>query len=196
MSLADIKNYRIVAFQGASSAVIQALLAEIAEKLSTRGLRVAGLVESASSGPNPCKSMELRSLEDGHRFVISQDLGPGSEACNLHPEGLALACAAVEQSIVRGADVVILSKFGKQEALGSGLIDAFSAAFAAGVPIMTSVSPALMSEWRHFVGEFSECVTPDAARCASWLDGWLHDCVTGPHIPDLVRPAIGRATSA
>ena len=196
MSLVDIKNHRIVALQGASSAVIQALLAEIAGKLSARGLRDAGLVENASSGPNPCKSMELRSLDDGHRFAISQDLGPGSQACNLDPEGLALACAAVEQSVARGADVVILSKFGKREALGSGLIDAFGAAFAAGVPIMTSVSPAMMSEWRHFVGEFSECVTADAARLDSWLDRWLHDCATAPRMPDIIRPPIGRVVSA
>jgi len=173
MTLAEVETCRIVALQGASSSIIQAQLADIAGKLRSRGLRVVGLVENASSGPNPCKTMELRSLDDGRVFSISQNLGPGSQACNLHSEGLALACAAVEQSIAKGADVAILSKFGKQEAQGGGLIDAFGASIAAGVPIVTSVSPALMTEWRRFAGDLSECVSADDAKLDSWLNTWV-----------------------
>ena len=182
MPFAEVEPCRIIALQGASSSIIQALLADIAGRLKSRGLRVIGLVENASGGPNPCKSMELRSLDDGRVFSISQNLGPGSQACNLHSEGLALACAAVEQSIASGADVAVLSKFGKQEAQGGGLIDAFGAAIAAGVPIVTSVSPALMDEWRRFAGDYAECVSADQAKLGSWLDSRLDtwsNAVTG-----------------
>ncbi|MGA7807993.1 DUF2478 domain-containing protein [Bradyrhizobium sp.] len=173
-SFAEIDTCQIVALQGAPSAVIQTLLADIAARLTKRGLRVVGVVENSNDGPNPCKSMGLRSLHDDRVFSISQNLGPGSQACNLHPEGLALACAAVQDSIAHGADVAILSKFGKQEAIGGGLIDAFGAAIAAGVPIITSVSPAMMNEWRQFAGEFAECVTADKAQQDSWLERWPH----------------------
>ena len=195
MPLAEVEPRRIIALQGASSSIIQAMLADIAGKLKSRGLRVVGLVENASSGPNPCKSMELRSLDDDRTFSISQNLGPGSQACNLHSGGLALACAAVEQSIASGADVAVLSKFGKQEAYGDGLIDAFGAAIAAGVPIVTSVSPALMDEWRRFAGDYSECVSADQARLDSWLDSWLDawsSAVTGPRSCEMmIRPSAG-----
>jgi len=186
----EMEACRIIALQGASSAVIQALLADIAARLAARGLRVVGVIENANSGPNPCKPMGLRSLDDGRVFAISQNLGPGSRACNLDPEGLALACAAAQKSIAQGADVVILSKFGKQEALGGGLIDAFGAAIAAGVPIITSVAPAMMNEWRQFAGELAECVAADAARLDSWLDGWSH-AVTRAHAHDMISAPIG-----
>jgi hypothetical protein len=191
MPLAEAEPCRIVALQGASSSIIQSLLTDIAGKLKKRGLRVVGLVENASSGPNQCKSMELRSLDDGRVFSISQNLGPGSQACNLHSEGLALACAAVEQSIARGTDVVVLSKFGKQEAQGGGLIDAFGAAIAAGVPIVTSVSPALMDEWRRFAGDFSACVSAEQAKLDSWLDSWSNAVTGGRSHEMMIRPSAG-----
>jgi Protein of unknown function (DUF2478) len=83
----------------------------------------------------------VRDVSDGAIFSIGQDLGPGSAACNLDPAGLAQACHAVECAIARGVDLVILSKFGKLEAQRRGLTDAFRAAFAARLPILTSVSP-------------------------------------------------------
>jgi len=122
-------------------------------------------------------------------FSISQDLGPGSQACSLHPEGLALACAAVQDSIARGADVVILSKFGKQEAIGRGLSDAFGAAISAGLPILTAVSPAMMADWQNFSGEFAECVQAEVAQHASWLEGWSRRRVTAAHAHDMMRSA-------
>lgn len=178
MSIAEIEACQIVALHGAASNVIQGLLADIAAKLAARGLRVAGVIENSKDGPNQCRFMELRNLDDGRVFAISQNLGPGSQACNLHPEGLALACAAVQESISTGADVVILSKFGKQEALGGGIRDAFGAAIAAGIPIITSVAPAMMNDWRRFAGDLAQCVGADTAKFDSWLDGWSRSTVT------------------
>ncbi|MGJ4942138.1 DUF2478 domain-containing protein [Bradyrhizobium sp. HKCCYLS1011] len=188
MSIAEIATCQIVALQGAASAIIQGLLRDFAAQLTDTGLRVAGVVESAADSDHPCKSMALRSLEDGRLFSISQDLGPGSQACNLDPEGLVLACAAVQDQIARGADIVILSKFGKQEALGRGLSDAFGAAIAAGLPIITSVSPALTKEWRNFAGELGECVQADVAQHPGWINAWSRHVVTAPRARDMIKP--------
>lgn len=185
MRIAEKDMRPVIALQGTSSTSMQPLLAAIAERLSLRGLRVVGVVENPPVGEIPCKSMELRSLEDGQRFSISQDLGPGSTACNLSPEGLALACAAVQNSIAQGADVVVLSKFGKLEAAGEGLVDAFGAAIARGLAVITSVSPTVMAEWQAFAGDLAVCVTVDPAQASDqawldsslegWLDAWGHD---------------------
>ncbi|WP_315700733.1 MULTISPECIES: DUF2478 domain-containing protein [unclassified Bradyrhizobium] len=188
MGIAEIATCQIVALQGAASAVIQGMLHDFAARLSATGLRVVGVVESAADHDHPCKSMVLRSLDDDRVFSISQDLGPGSQACSLAPEGLALACAAVQEQIARGTDIVILSKFGKQEAMGRGLSDAFGTAIAAGVPIITSVSPALMSEWRNFAGEFGQCVQAEIAQRPGWLEGWSGRVVTASYARDMIRP--------
>ncbi|NPV23682.1 DUF2478 domain-containing protein [Bradyrhizobium aeschynomenes] len=178
MDVAEVGTRQIVALQGAASNVIQDLLDELATRLAGMGLRVSGVIESSVDKTRPCKAMMLRSLDDGSVFSISQDLGPGSQACHLDPEGLVLACAAVEQSIARGTDVVILSKFGKQEAAGSGLADAFGAAISAGLPVITAVSPAMMSEWQNYTGGLAEYVPADVARRAAWLTDWSRRVMT------------------
>ncbi|WP_257169889.1 DUF2478 domain-containing protein [Bradyrhizobium sp. SRS-191] len=178
MGVAEIGSCQIVALQGAASSVIQEMLADFAMRLADAGLRVSGVIESSADNAKPCKAMMLRSLDDNRLFSISQDLGPGSLACNLDPEGLVLACAAVQQSIARGTDVVILSKFGKQEAAGGGLADAFGSAISAGLPVITAVSPAMMSEWQNYTGSLAECVAADVARHADWLTDWSRRVMT------------------
>ena len=185
MGLSDVGTCQIVALQGAASSVIQEILAEFAARLADTGLRVSGVIESSADKAKPCKSMMLRSLDDNSLFSISQDLGPGSQACNLDPQGLALACAAVQRSIVSGTDVVILSKFGKQEATGGGLADAFGSAIAAGLPIITAVSPAMMEAWAGFAGAFAECVHADVARGHGWIEAWSGR-VTAPTARDMI----------
>ncbi len=196
MSIAEVGACQIVALQGAASTVIQELLGDFARRLTDVGLRVSGVIERSAEIAKPCKSMVLRCLDGGRLFSISQDLGPGSLACNLDPEGLVLACAAVQQSIARGTDVVILSKFGKQEAMGRGLADAFGSAIAAGLPIITAVSPAMMDEWRNFAGVFAECVPVDVARSGGWIEAWSARMVTARPARDMIirnRERIGAA---
>ncbi|GLH81429.1 hypothetical protein SSBR45G_63380 [Bradyrhizobium sp. SSBR45G] len=196
MGVAEVGTCQIVALQGAASTVIQELLADFAVRLAGAGLRVSGVIESSADKAKPCKAMMLRSLDDDRLFSISQDLGPGSQACNLDPEGLVLACAAVQQSIISGTDVVILSKFGKQEAAGGGLADAFGSAIAAGIPIITAVSPAMMEAWRGFAGPYAECVHADTARSPGWIEAWAGRRVTSQHAHDMIarsRERIGIA---
>jgi nucleoside-triphosphatase THEP1 len=194
MRIAEMDIRPVVALQGATSEIVQPLLAAIAERLAMRGLRVVGVVESPPRGPQPCKAMELRSLDDGRLFPISQDLGPGSTACNLSPEGLALACAAVQNAIARGADVAVLSKFGKLEAAGEGLVDAFGTAIAHGLPVITSVSPAMMSEWQAFAGDLAACVSVEAPQVGdqNWQQAWLERSL-GSWVDAWVKDAEARA---
>jgi len=101
-------------------------------------------------------------------FSISQDLGPGSKACNLDSSGLAAACAAVERAIADGADLVVLNKFGKQEVAHSGLCDAFRAASLAGLPVVTAVSPSLGEDWAIFAGPFSVFLPAGIEALEAW----------------------------
>lgn len=116
---------RIGAIVGEAGDQKQALLWDFIERRRAEGLRVAGLVERhAQSAPAECGAHDLVDLATGARFAVAQDLGPGSTACNLDPGGVALACAAALRAIAAGADVVVLSKFGKLETERGGLCDA------------------------------------------------------------------------
>jgi len=160
---------RIVALQGATREKIQATLAEFVAQARRRGVRLAGAIELTCDRADPsCRSLALEDISTGAVFSISQDLGPGSTACNLDPDGLAAACAAVERAISQGADLVVLSKFGKQEAARSGLCDAFRTAIQSGLPIVTAVSPTLAEPWRQFAGTLSAFLAADVATLEAW----------------------------
>lgn len=169
---------RIAALQGASSATIQGVLTDFAARLAGEGRKVAGVVEIAAADGAACGQLALRDLATGSVFSISQDLGSGSSACNMDPSGIAEACAAVERSIAAGADLVIISKFGKLEAERGGMRDAFAAAVAAGLPILTAVSPAVAQAWGVFAGPLSRFLPVDSTL----VHAWWSDIHTAPDL--------------
>jgi hypothetical protein len=165
------QSCRIAALRSPSGASIQNILASFAEKRRWEGMRVAGVIEETRCAEaGACKNLGVRDLVSGQTISISQKLGRGSQACNLDPSGLARACALVEEAIDDGAELVILSKFGKSEAARSGLYDAFRAAIFADIPIITTVPSVMMDDWRRFAAELSEFVVGDGDALEAW---WL-----------------------
>lgn len=165
----------ILAVQGGEREAIQALLAQIARAVRARGVRVLGVVEHLPPG-GAHEDVLLYDLVTGETNRLHQDLGPGAAGCSLDPAGLAAASAGVERAIAarlaEGGDlsdtVVVLSKFGRQEAEGRGLTSAFHAAVAAELRVLTSVSPTVRAEWDGFVGDLAAIVAPDMARLEAW----------------------------
>lgn len=165
----DIPAKRIAALKGATTRELQGTLSAFAQGLQSQGFRVAGVIEvSARCGAGGCKSLSVKDIASGETISISQKLGVGSQGCNLDPGGLAIACERVEQAINRGADLVVLSKFGKLEASRSGLCDAFRAAILADIPVLTAVSQPVLQDWDCFAGELAEYVEPDIGALARW----------------------------
>jgi len=160
---------RIAALRGAPSAAMQTLLDEFARRRARAGLRVAGVVEDSDCAHDgACKHFRVRDLLSGETTSISQDLGRGSTACNLDPEALVKACGRIETAISQGADLVVLSKFGKLEAARSGLADAFRAAIEADLPILTVVSPAAAEEWELFAAPLFQFVDASCEALECW----------------------------
>jgi hypothetical protein len=78
------------------------------------------------------------------------------------------AATAVQLDIENGCDLVLLNKFGKLEADGDGLAIAFRAALAAGLPLLTSVSPAHEKAWRMFAEREFTILPADPAEIDQW----------------------------
>jgi nucleoside-triphosphatase THEP1 len=160
---------RIAALRGAPSAAMQILLDEFAQRRARAGLRVAGVVEDSDCAHDgACKRFRVRDLLSGETISISQDLGRGSTACNLDPAALVRACGRIETAISEGADLVVLSKFGKLEAARSGLADAFRAAIEADIPVLTVVSPAAAEEWENFAAPLFQFVDASCEALEIW----------------------------
>jgi hypothetical protein len=113
--------------------------------------------------------MAVTTRPTGERFSIFHDLGPSTAVCHLDGTGAVAAAEAVRCDIAAGSDLVLLSKFGKLEAAGDGLVHAFEAAIEACVPLLTSVSPALDEAWREFVGRPFVVLPADLVKIDAWL---------------------------
>lgn len=151
--------------QRADGALIRQLLARFVGRWQGR-VRIAGVLEDDT---DPDRTM-LRAIADGHRYPLYQDLGSGSTSCAIDAPGVVAAGEAVRQAVEAGCDIAVISKFGKLEAENrSGLLGAFAAAVAAGVPVLTSVAPKFDAAWTRFADPlFMSLPAEDAAIEAWW----------------------------
>jgi len=133
---------------------IDGFMAELAQRLRARGLRLGGVVQhNEGACEQGCLSMALEDLASGERFAISEDRGAASAGCRLDAAGLAAAGGALTAALAGGAELVIVNKFGRQEMLGQGLRQEIAAALMAGLPLLIAVRQDFLPAWRDFVGE-------------------------------------------
>jgi hypothetical protein len=158
----------VAAVQGTPSSSVQEMFRALVGRWRSSA-RIAGVIEEDHGlGERACSAGQLRSIVDGRSYPIFQDLGPDSEACHLDGAGAVSASEAVRRDIAAGCDLVLLSKFGKLEAAGAGLAPAFAAAVEAGVPLLTSVSPAFQTAWEHFAAPQAVVLPADADSIEAW----------------------------
>ncbi|MEW6630173.1 MAG: DUF2478 domain-containing protein [Pseudomonadota bacterium] len=157
----------IAAIVCAESTVIQKLLAAAVLDWRWAGLKVCGLVEEAHGlTGRSCSSGLLRNVETGNIFAMYLDEPPAHTSCTLDELGVVNACASVVDRIAT-SDLVVLSKFGKVEAVGSGLHEAFELAIRLDKPVLTSVAPKHHYAWQRFAPEAS-FIGPDRASIEAW----------------------------
>jgi len=145
-------------------------LTGIIDRLLAQGVTIGGVNTAAiDDGPWECrKPMYLRDLLSGERIKISLDLGPAAEGCALDTGQLALAGQSIYRALEAGVALIVVNKFGAQEAAGDGLRDELLAAAEAGVPVLTTVKPEMVSAWQEFVGELGTLLPPDVDAVEQW----------------------------
>ena len=147
------------------------LLAGVASHLEDAGLRLAGTVQTNLERLDRSKcDMNLRVLPDGSVLRISQDLGEGSRGCRLDTGALETAVAEV-QTRLDGAEVLLVNKFGKQEAFGRGLAPVIAEALSRGLTVLVGVNGLNLSALLDFTGEVAEALPPDPAAIVDWVRG-------------------------
>jgi len=172
----------IAALRGGPGSPAADVLAAFALRRKAEGVDIVGVIAppdgaGAAHGHGhgghegcECRS-ELIDIATGDRYAMHQDLGPGSDSCNLNTSSLALAAGAVERAVARRPALVVLSRFGGQEAVRGGLMSAFQAAVAAGVPVACVVTPKAEDVWNDFAGPLSVSLPPDAEALEAWWGG-------------------------
>lgn len=140
------------------------LLSDTATTLQQQGLRLAGAVQdNLDHGPDQACDMDLRILGDSAVIRISQNLGNLAEGCRLDTGALAQAVALAEAVLAKGADLVIINKFGKQESYGRGFREFIAAALTAQIPVLLSVPSEQLDAFLEFAGALAEPVPAEGA---------------------------------
>jgi hypothetical protein len=158
----------IAVVRGSSSAEIQDVFEVFVERWRGSARLVGLIAESHGLPDRACTAGFLRNIATGERFSIFEDLGPGSTACHLDGLGAASAAAAVERDIAAGSDLALLSKFGKLEAGGGGLVRAFKAALDAHIPLLTSVPVSFEGPWGKLIGRSFTILSADLDEIGAW----------------------------
>ncbi|MCU0912051.1 MAG: DUF2478 domain-containing protein [Rhodobacteraceae bacterium] len=151
------------------------LLAGVAFGLLAEGRPIAGAVQrnvlrDSGAGDGLPAQMELDVLASGARIRISQDLGALAAGCRLDPGALEAAVGLVEAALAGDPPPVLLvvNKFGRQEAEGRGFRATIGAALAAGIPVLTSVSADRRAAFEAFAGGLAEPLAPEPAAIRAW----------------------------
>lgn len=145
------------------------LMRAVADQLRARDLHVIGAVQvNLEVAPDTKCHMDLHILNGAEVVRISQNLGALSKGCRLDPDGLERAVGMVATHVESGADILIVNKFGKQEADGRGFRPVIGEALSAGIPVLTGVGKSNLEAFLEFAGEFAEPLPNTAENVVDW----------------------------
>lgn len=148
--------------------LIDDCLSEVVAALEAEGVALAGTVRvlPVDHRAHPC-DMDLRVLPDGPVYRISQPLGPMAKGCRLDGGAIEALAAEVEARLA-GADLLVVNKFGKQEALGRGLAPAIALAMERGIPVLVGVNGLNLAKFLTFTVGMSEPLAPEPETALAW----------------------------
>lgn len=146
-----------------------AMLQAVADRARAFGIALAGTVQLADPDrPHEKCNITLGLLPDGERRRVSIDLPPEVTGCRLDPDALEAAVMVVHQRLP-GAQALFVNKFGKQEAVGRGLVAAIGEACERGLPVLVGVSPQWLSAFLDFAGAGAEPLPAEEEVIFDWL---------------------------
>ena len=149
------------------------LLWSLAERLVATDVVTCGTVQinTECGAKGPC-DMDVRVLPDGPLIRISQSLGPDARGCRLDPGALETATGLSERRL-EGADIVIVNKFGKQEAQGRGFRTLIAEALAADTPVLVGLNRLNLDAFREFTGDIATQLPPRIDALLAWAEDAL-----------------------
>ena len=125
-----------------------------------RASGLAGIVQINVDRPGRRRcDMMVEDLSSGERVRISQDRGEMARGCRLDHGVLAAVVSAVEASLLRDVDILIINKFGKEEVEGRGFRHAIALALENETPVLIGVPARNAEAWRAFCGDDAVATT-------------------------------------
>jgi nucleoside-triphosphatase THEP1 len=132
---------------------VDAAMALAVAALRKAGLSVGGLLQAFGPTIGPGRRrITLVVLSSGERIRLDQSLGTEAQSCTLDGDALARAAQALREAVQARPDLLVVSRFGKREALGGGMRAEIAEALLSDTPVLVAVSNSLGADWEHFLG--------------------------------------------
>ncbi|NDW00919.1 DUF2478 domain-containing protein [Salipiger sp. PrR002] len=148
---------------------VDRLMREVADRLRAEGWPLAGAVQhNIETGPTSKCHMDLQVLSGADVVRISQDLGALSRGCRLDPQGLERVVGLVSAGLSKGAALLLVNKFGKQEVDGRGFRPVIGEALSSGVPVLVAVNEGNLEAFLTFAEDLAEALPPDVESVTDW----------------------------
>lgn len=165
----DQMRIAAVVYPVSEGAHADTVLSEVARDLKSRGLQIAGAVQHNTHNGDRCRcDMTLEDLASGTLVKISEDRGPEARGCRLDSMALEEIVGLVCSSLDGRPDLMVVNKFGKREAEGSGFRAAIEQALDSGVAVLTAVSTTNLAEWENFADGLDERLPLEPSAIAAW----------------------------
>ena len=130
--------------------------------------------------------MYVKNLLGGDEIKISLDRGNEARGCRLDPDAFARIDAWVERAVLERVDLLIINKFGWEEAHGRGLRPVIAEALIAEIPLMIGVSTRNLCDFLTFFGDSATRLRPDVEVITAWCRNAIE---RGAHSRFRPRPA-------
>lgn len=145
-----------------------ALIAQCAADLAVSGFRLGGIVQSNPHRPARRRcDMYVKDLLGGNKIKISSDRGNEARGCRLDPDAFACIDAWIKRAVLERVDLLIINKFGREEAHGRGLRSVIAEALIAEIPLLIGVSERNLSDFLTFIDD-SATLEPDLEAITAW----------------------------
>jgi nucleoside-triphosphatase THEP1 len=149
--------------------VRDALITRCATDLAASGYRLGGIVQSNAHRPGRRRcDMYVKDLMGGDEIKISFDRGNEARGCRLDPDAFARIDGWIERAVLEHVELLVINKFGKEEANGRGLRAVLAEALIAEIPLLIGISTQNLSDFLTFVGDSATRLGPDIEAMTAW----------------------------
>ena len=131
------------------------ILKRVVDRCRAGGLRLAGVVQHRSCEAGHRCDMRLEDLATGRKTSIFAGRGHGARGCQLDEYAMLQVVAQMERELEENPKLLMLNKFGRGEAEGTGMRDLIAQSVNMGIPVLIGVPVRNLHAWREYAGELS-----------------------------------------
>ena len=165
----DESSPTIAAIRVETGEALDDALLIVSQTLQAEGIPLAGAVQRMLPAPRGHRcDADLLLLANGQSVTLPEERGEGARGCRLNIPAFEAATEVVRQHLADHPALLIINRFGKREALGTGFRPAIAEAVERGIPILVGVPERNWEAFCAFIGMEISVLPPEAQTILLW----------------------------